>query len=108
MSPQSYRALLKWMVGLLIAVLGAGVVLAFISRQVTGESLGTGSLLSWAVPLGVLFIIVSISWFLLAQDRAEPEAEGSYVVCPSCGQAILRDWRMCPYCGERAVGPGTD
>lgn len=103
MSPDKYRAVLKWMIGLLVSVLAGGVVFAYLNRQTTGEALGAGSLLGWAVPLGVLFIIVAVSWFLLSQDHPDLSAETSYVVCPSCGQAVLREWRMCPYCGERAV-----
>jgi hypothetical protein len=102
MSPEKYRALLKWMIGLFLSALVAGVVYAYLNRQTMGDTLGTAALLGWVVPLGVLFVIVAVSWFLLAQDRPEQAAESVYVICPVCGKAILRDWRMCPYCGERA------
>lgn len=110
MSPEKYRALLKWMIGLFLSALVVGVVYAYLNRQTMGDALGAGALLGWVVPLGVLFVIVAVSWFLLAQDTPEPGTDSAYVLCPACGKAILRDWRMCPYCGERAarVDPAED
>lgn len=103
MSPEKYRALLKWMIGLFLSVLVAGSVYAYANRQAMGQALGASALLGWVVPLGVLFIIVAVSWFLLAQDPPERGTDSAYVLCPACGKAILRDWRMCPYCGQRAA-----
>ena len=61
------------------------------------------SAVGWALPLLCLVVILGVSWALLAQaggtdDQGDPSL---YVPCASCGRAIFRDWRLCPYCGTR-------
>jgi DNA-directed RNA polymerase subunit RPC12/RpoP len=53
------------------------------------------------IPLVILLLIAGLTWFLLARD-ARPESDPEpYVECPSCGRSILREWRLCPFCGSR-------
>jgi ribosomal protein L32 len=49
---------------------------------------------------GVL-AVAAVSWFALTRKSAHREDTESYVECASCGRSILRDWRLCPYCGVR-------
>lgn len=107
MSAENYRSLLKWTVALLLALLVAGVAFVYVTEGTLGIAFGPRTLFGWAIPLGVLFVVIAISWFLLAQDHHESRdaRSASYVNCASCGQAILREWRMCPYCGTRVSNP---
>jgi len=102
MTAETHRKLLRWMVGGLIALLTAGGLLAYFAQEAMGSALGPGSLLGWVIPLGAVFVVIAVSWFLLAkQDPGAHDAGISYVACPSCGQTLVREWRMCPYCGAQ-------
>ena len=62
--------------------------------------LGTRTL-ELAVPLAAGAVIGLGAWALLDDPapalQDSPHAE---VACPTCGQTILEDWRLCPYCGS--------
>jgi len=67
----------------------------------SSDPVSASSALVLAVPVVVLLVIGGLTWFLLTRDvEADSDAE-SYVECPSCGRSILREWRLCPYCGAR-------
>ena len=103
-----YRKRLISFVGLLAGALAIGflvVTLAPAGRALIG---GPGSMLGWALPLVSLFVIVAITWFLIARDsRDTPDDVARYVSCWSCGHSIQSEWRLCPYCGAelRAWSP---
>ncbi len=61
------------------------------------------SAIGWALPLLCLVVILGVSWALLVQAGGATDADdGSlYVPCATCGRAIFREWRLCPYCGAR-------
>ena len=89
-----------------VAIASALLVLAWLVAAFdTGGSsdpVSASSALVLAVPVVVLLVIGGLTWFLLTRDvEADGDAE-SYVECPSCGRSILREWRLCPYCGARA------
>lgn len=56
---------------------------------------------TWTIPIASLLVIVSVTWLLLSQ---KPRESGTgprvYDSCPSCERSVMRDWRLCPYCGE--------
>ena len=63
---------------------------------------GASSLLLFAVPVLTLIAIVATTWYLLAREARDAETDAlPYVECGSCGQSILSEWRLCPYCGSR-------
>lgn len=58
-------------------------------------------LAGWAVPLSSVMVICGVGWLLLSQSPRAPHSSGSdSIPCPSCGRTVMRDWRMCPYCGS--------
>jgi len=90
-------------VGIAGALLAVVLVVGLISGASEGCGLGAfiGSLpVVWVVGLAAVLVIATLAWFLL--DAGEPP-QGSMSVeerrCPGCSRAILRQWRMCPYCG---------
>ena len=69
------------------------------------------SAVGWALPLLCLVVILGVSWALLAQAGGADDREDAslYIPCESCGRAIFRDWRLCPYCGARiSAGAGGE
>ncbi len=58
--------------------------------------------LGWVAPIASVAIIAGVSWALLSQTgRTRADDDSLYVTCESCGHAVFRDWRLCPYCGVR-------
>jgi len=96
--------MLRWLVGTLVALLAVGLVFVYFSEGFLGPMMGPGTLVGWAIPLCTVFVVVAISWFLLARATGSSnEEDPAEVACPSCGAANLREWRMCPYCGARSA-----
>jgi len=60
-----------------------------------GLFMGFGMLLMWAIPLGLLFLII-YGAVRLANKPNTPVAAQS---CGNCGKAVQADWKNCPYCG---------
>jgi len=89
------------------AVLGAvaGVSLLIASTLLLNADGGlfrvaVDSPLGWAFPLGSLLAIIGGTWLLLSRTPKDPGSDESlYAPCGNCGRSILRDWRLCPYCG---------
>jgi hypothetical protein len=108
MTGKRYRKHLASPVGALTGLLA--VVLLIVTLDGPGEFVpGAGSLFGWGVPLVALFVIAAVTWLLLARD-GDDDAEGEdlYLTCDSCGHSVLREWRLCPYCGAqlREWSPG--
>jgi len=101
----------KRLMRLLLAVGGAiGIVVALLALLVAiNAGLGFGgctgtSPLGWTIPLVSGGLIGGVAWMLLLRapnysDESEVTARRS-VPCPSCGKAVMRDWRLCPYCSD--------
>jgi hypothetical protein len=55
------------------------------------------------LPLVALLFGAGIAWFVVTRKSVRPtEADpDAYVACGCCDRSILRDWRLCPYCGCR-------
>ena len=90
-----------------VAIASALLVLAWLvaafDTSGSGDPVSASSALVLAVPVVVLLVIAGLTWFLLKRDGdadAGSDAD-SYVECASCGRSILREWRLCPYCGAR-------
>ena len=90
-----------------VAIASALLVLTWLvaAFDTSGSSdpVSVSSALVLAVPVVVLLVIAGLTWFLLKRDGdadAGSDAD-SYVECASCGRSILREWRLCPYCGAR-------
>jgi hypothetical protein len=87
----------------IVSVLGAALAvgLMFVTFSSVGRELigGPGSIMGWAVPLASLFIIAAITWLLILGDTHVHDDRARYVPCWSCGQSIMHEWRLCPYCG---------
>jgi ribosomal protein L32 len=100
----------------LVAVVGgasalaalAWLVAAFDGQGTATPSAGySGALV--LVPLALLLAIAGVTWFLLAKDAHAVSDPEPCTECGSCGRSILREWRLCPYCGSRvSVSPVTD
>ena len=93
---------------LVLAILGAAAGVALLLASVillSGNGRPAGGIApiasTWAIPLASLFVIVGVTWLLLSQ---KPRESGTgprvYDSCPSCERSVMRDWRLCPYCGE--------
>jgi hypothetical protein len=109
MTGEKYRKQLVRLVGVLASLLVGGLL--FVTLLDSGHQIvgGPGSMLGWALPLVALFIIIAVTWLLLAREAREKRDDAEfYELCDSCGHSVLREWRMCPYCGtqRRDWNPG--
>jgi hypothetical protein len=97
-----FRRRLLALVGTLAVLLVAGLIAVASDPDRAAWVGGPGSLFGWAVPLTALFVIVAVTWLLLARESGDDDKGADiYVTCDSCGHSILKDWRLCPYCGAR-------
>lgn len=104
-----HRKRLISLIGALAGLLAALMLVFTLGAGGLHGTGGPGSLFGWAVPLVSLFVIVAVTWLLLARDSRESDVdEDLYVPCAACGHAIMPEWRLCPYCGSqvRAWDPG--
>ncbi len=62
-----------------------------------GVFMGFGMLLMWAIPLGLLFVVIYGAIRLANNAGNTPIAAQT---CSNCGKAAQADWKNCPYCGE--------
>jgi ribosomal protein L32 len=92
----------------LVAVLTIGSALLALTWLVAAFDTGgssdpasASSVVILAVPVVVLLACAGLTWFVLARDADSGSDAESYVECGSCGRSILREWRLCPYCGVR-------
>jgi hypothetical protein len=53
------------------------------------------------IPVVVLVMIGVVTWLLLTGTGEHDEEGEAYVDCGTCSRSILREWRLCPYCGSR-------
>jgi ribosomal protein L32 len=52
-----------------------------------------------AVAVAVVALVAGTAAATRGGSRSGEKRRPGLRECPSCGQAVLRDWRMCPYCG---------
>lgn len=91
-------------------VLSASLCLLGLYGRATGlPGLVFDYLAGWTVPLSSVMVICGVGWLLLSQAPGKPSGHASEPIqCSSCGRSVMRDWRMCPYCGsalEPAAAP---
>lgn len=83
------------------------VVLAALVRMGAADGARTRALTvgaGWAVPIVAGATVGILSWLLLGGDYAPETTDSglSTVDCPACGTELLREWRLCPYCGLKS------
>jgi DNA-directed RNA polymerase subunit RPC12/RpoP len=54
-----------------------------------------------AFPVLMLLGAGAAAWFLLTRKVVDEAEVDPYVKCGACGGPILKEWRLCPYCGSR-------
>lgn len=97
-----FRKRLIVLVGALVIALAAGLLAVVFGFVNVVPDPSPSSMLGWAIPLVALFIVIGVTWLLLAGEADGPPESGPvYSACPSCGQSVLSEWRLCPYCGAR-------
>ncbi len=86
-----------------VGALGVAVGLLGVSTAINrGPGLaGTlaGSPYGWIVPPGALIVILGVVYLLVSQRAGRTRGEG-FTDCPGCGEQVVADWRLCPYCGR--------
>jgi hypothetical protein len=99
-----------------LATLGACAGVAVIVGLIvvlsgSGTDGGPASGVGWTIPIASVFVIIGVTWLLLSQSPRDHAGESDlYAPCPTCGHSVLRDWRLCPYCGamlDRPDAAGT-
>ncbi len=97
------------------AAFGAfAVVAAAVSMMMAAYGVGSTAPLGagWGPPLLAGGAVGVIAWLLLSgvNDRGIDDAGPALTRCTLCGAEVLKDWRLCPYCGgssEREPGEGS-
>ena len=61
-----------------------------------------GGLLMFAVPVGILALIVVGVIMLVRSAQRPTQAPPAAMppVCPTCGETVQSEWKVCPHCGE--------
>jgi uncharacterized membrane protein len=87
--------------GLLAVVVVVALVLLVNADSGFAGCTGTAQF-GWIAPLLAASIIAALAWALLSQDHSVGQGDSHIptVECPECGRMVMREWRMCPYCGE--------
>lgn len=57
--------------------------------------MGFGMLFIWAIPLGLLFLVI----YGAVRMANKPNLPATAQKCPNCGQAVQAGWKNCPHCG---------
>lgn len=87
-------------------VLGLATLAWFVGTFDTGTdasaSLTPPSAVILIIPVVSLLLIVGVTWYLLTRGPDDAGSAQSYVQCSVCGRSVLREWRLCPYCGSRS------
>lgn len=63
-----------------------------------GSMMGPMMMFGMLWMIAFLFLAVLLLVFFYLQMKKWRERENS---CRSCGQRLHREWKVCPYCGER-------
>jgi hypothetical protein len=67
---------------------------------------GSPAPVAYVVPVIVLLSALGAAWYFLTRVARESSFDDApRVDCDSCGRTILREWRLCPYCGARVAPP---
>lgn len=65
------------------------------------DALGTALiiLLILLIPFGHLVLLLTMASWL--RKGPQPPKEPHTVPCPACGSSVRREWKACPFCGEK-------
>jgi hypothetical protein len=92
---------------IVVVLSGIAVVVALAalvaSMRDGGQPLGAAFARSagWIVPLVAGGAVGGFTWLMLSSTAGgQRSCGGPMVPCPLCGNEVLGEWRMCPYCGE--------
>lgn len=60
----------------------------------------------WAAPFLVVGVVLTAVWFMARQSSRPGHSAGfvattthPHTVCGECGQRVMSEWSLCPYCG---------
>lgn len=109
MNPKRLRRIVATTVG----VFGTAMLLLLallVGNADRGLSAST-SAIGWTVPILSGVLIGGVAWVLLLRgpNHFDDSPPPDTVPCASCGRIVMRDWKLCPYCGsnkEDAAGTG--
>ncbi len=83
-----------------VAIVSLFVVLLLVNAQAESDSV---AVLAWTIPLLSGVLTGAIAWMLIG-DGSVTDADGGRseraTTCAHCGRDILREWKLCPYCGQ--------
>lgn len=62
----------------------------------------------WTIPLIAGGLVGVASWLLLTGHEGDDIGDDLHSsACAVCGQPIIEEWRLCPYCGTITDRPST-
>lgn len=67
---------------------------------------GMSSDMAVVVPSAAFIMVVTVAGLMLVKRTPHDRPDEPYVACGTCSRSILREWRLCPYCGSH-VERGT-
>ena len=112
-SGNSHHAKQYWLaVAAGVAISGGLLVLI---RLLNGSFVANGctafSPFGWAAVLLAAIVVGLVGWSLagIAKPPRFPDGpDDTHTLCPSCGETVMTEWRLCPYCGgERGPSDGS-
>jgi hypothetical protein len=101
MDPKRLKRILATVAGALGGAVLLFTVLTFINAE-DGFANCTGtSALGWTVPLLSAVLIGGVALVLLRRgpNHLDDDPPPDTFPCSACGRNVMRDWKLCPYCG---------
>lgn len=98
--------------GVLAVISAVGAYYSRIGVRANVSQSAGFSPLGWVGPLLLGGVVLALGWLLTRPQSPRSDAtDGSHATCRACGERVVVDWHICPYCGGElngATSPGAD
>ena len=94
------RRIIAAAIGGVVALAALAATLAAVNGSLGFASCSGTIGCGWIIPLLAAGIIGGVLLLLASQrPKSGEDPSAAEAVCPTCGAAVMSDWRLCPGCG---------